>query len=82
MKGCKRGTMRERNRRTFEDEEKAIQDTKNLFLRTLFEYCTALGGVSCYFIVDFLDLLDVRLYVFMEAQHFELSSFLIKYFTY
>jgi hypothetical protein len=34
------------------------------------------------YIVDFLDLLDVRLYVFMEAQHFELSSFLIKYFTY
>jgi hypothetical protein len=61
MKGCKRGTTRERNRRTFEDEEKAIQDTKNLFLRTLFEYCTALGGVSCYFIVDFLDLLDVSL---------------------
>ena len=27
----------ERNCRTFEDEEKSVQDIKNLFLRTLFE---------------------------------------------
>jgi cellobiose-specific phosphotransferase system component IIC len=51
---------RERNRRTFDDEEKSPQDIKNIFLRNQFDYCTTLGGGgSC--IVVFLDLLDVCL---------------------
>ena len=34
------GPFGERNCRTFEDEEKSIQDIKNIFLRNLFECCT------------------------------------------
>ena len=55
---------RERNHRTFEDEEKSIdsiQDMKNIFfLRSLLEYCTMIGGITCSSAVDFLDLLNVR----------------------
>jgi hypothetical protein len=47
------GPFEERNRRTFEDEEKSIKDIKNIFLRSLFDYCTTIGGISCCSIVDF-----------------------------
>ena len=45
-----------RSHRTFENEEQSMQDIK-----TLFEYCTSIGGVSCNSIVDFLDLMSVCL---------------------
>lgn len=34
---------REKNHRTFEDEEKSMQDINNSFLRSLFEYCATIG---------------------------------------
>ena len=39
-----------------------MQDMKNIFfLRSLFEYCTSIGGVSCGSIVDILDHMSVCL---------------------
>ena len=45
----------ERNHRTFENEEKLIQDIKIIFLRILFEYCTSLReGVGGWVVLDAL----------------------------
>ena len=52
---------REIYRRTFEGEEQSTQDIENIFLRTLYEYCTMIGGVSsCFSIVEFLDHMEVH----------------------
>ena len=52
---------RERNNKTFEDEEKSTQDIKSSFMRTLFEYRTMIEGVSCNYLVEFLDHMAVHL---------------------
>ena len=54
-------SRRERNYRTFEDEEKLMQDIKSSFMRTLFEYRTMIEGVSCNYLVEFLDHMAVHL---------------------
>lgn len=37
------------------------QDIENIFLRTIYEYCTMIGGVSsCFSLVEFLDHMDVH----------------------
>ena len=51
----------ERERNSFEGEEKSKQDVKNSFLRSLFEYCTTIEVVSFSSIVDFLDHMNVHL---------------------
>ena len=55
------GPFGERNNKTFEDEEKSTQDIKSSFMRTLFEYRTMIEGVSCNYLVDFLDHMAVHL---------------------
>ena len=53
---------RERNRWIFENEEQSIcKIWRIFFLRSLFEYCTSIGGVSCGSIVDILDHMSVCL---------------------
>ena len=39
--------------RTFEDDEKLMQDYKGSFMITLFEYCIMIQGISCSYLVDF-----------------------------
>ena len=53
---------RERNRWIFKNEEQSIcKICRIFFLRSLFEYCTSIGGVSCGSIVDILDHMSVCL---------------------
>ena len=48
----------ERNRQTSENEEQSIQDIKNGFLVSLFEYCTSIGwGILKFLSLIFLDLI-------------------------
>ena len=52
---------RERNAKSFEGCEKNIHDSKKFFLYTLMEWAVALGVISCYSLLDFIELCSFTL---------------------
>jgi hypothetical protein len=50
-----------RNAQSFEGCEKNIHDSKKFFLYTLMEWAVALGVISCYSLLDFIELCSFTL---------------------